>query len=78
MLRSLLVAAVLLLPALALGQAGTQKQTTLVFGEGDLIEAGIQQPDVAVIEKVKSAKFGELIQIRERFDDKVLGSVSEL
>jgi hypothetical protein len=82
-MKKLILAGLLLLPALALAQDDEgkgvkyNKQTTINF-EDDTIEGDLTKPDGEYVEARKKVKHSNLIRIREEFKAKVMQSVGEL
>ncbi len=81
-LRSLLVLLLglaLLLPALAAAQSEEptvvyKKTTRITFGEGDVIEAGVERPDADLYEFRGPGNRQSLIRLRESWTREVLAS----
>ncbi len=48
------------------------------FGEGDLIEGGLQHPMGEIYMVPTNPKFSSLIKVRVNFDDKLRASVHEM
>jgi len=67
-----LVAVLVLVPALALAQASRPAPTQKIeFGEGDLIDGTVSQPDVTMIDPPQRPRLEPLIQVRKDFNDKI-------
>jgi hypothetical protein len=81
-LRALALAVVLLaaLPATAAERPAPQPQptTTVVFGEGDVIDGKLDAPDVLPIQARPGAKHESLLRARESFREEVLASAAAL
>ncbi len=82
MLRAMLLAALLVVPATALPQEkadkGKKDKTQVVNFEDDTIQGDLTKPDGEYVEARKKVAHTNLIRIREEFKDKVLQSVSDL
>jgi hypothetical protein len=81
-MRSLIAAALLFFPSVAIAQTDRsepiiQQRTVLDF-EGDLVEAGLDNPDLTFIEAIKRHRHTSLIRIRESFDDRLVQSAKQL
>ncbi len=80
MIRSIVLALVLLAPGIALGQAAAKKsdKPQVINFEDDTIQGDLTKPDGEYVEARKKVNHTNLIRIREEFRDKVLQSVSDL
>ena len=81
MLRVLIVAACVLVPAISFGQAGqpAPKEINVCEGEGELIEGTLDSPPRELVVSPHVTKLRtSLIKVRNNFNDKVVRSVSEL
>lgn len=78
MYRMVLIAALVLTPALAQAEAKKDKGPQVVNFEDDTITGDLTKPDGEYVEARKKVNHTNLIRIREEFKDKVLQSVSDL
>lgn len=78
MLRPMILAVLLSLPALALGAEKKDKGPQVINFEDDTIQGDLTKPDGEYVEARKKVDHSNLIRIREEFKDKVLQSVSDL
>jgi hypothetical protein len=78
MLRALVIGVCLLVPALSFGQAGRPAPKEIVFTPEGVIEGRLDSPPIDPIVSKDQAKFGNMIQVRQNFGEKVVRSVSEL
>ncbi len=85
MVRRLVVVLLLAAPVFAQTKpkenpAPTQppKAQNLIFGESDVIEGTLDQPDLGVTYGRPPPKFNSMIQVRMNFDDKLRDSVGKM
>jgi hypothetical protein len=78
MLRTALIAVIILVPSLCLAQATKKTKDQTISFEDDTIQGDLSKPDGEFVETHKKAKHAALIRVREEFKDKVLQSVSDL
>jgi hypothetical protein len=60
------------------GEGVVYKKKTVVSFDDDTIDGDLTKPDGAYVESRKKVRHSNLIQIREDFREKILGSVSAL
>ena len=81
-MRLLITAALMILPTLAFAQTDQPEliiqQRTILDFEGDLVEAGLDSPDLSFIDAMKRYRHTNLIRIRESFDDRLVQSAKQL
>ena len=81
-MRALALAVLLLsaLPAAAAQRPApvAPPTTTVVFGEGDVIDGTLEAPDVLPIQVRSGARHESLLRPRENFRDEVLASAADL
>ena len=81
-MRLLITAALLIFPAVAVAQTDQPEpiiqQRTILDFDGDLVEAGLDNPDLTFIEAIKRYRHTNLIRIRETFDDRLVQSAKQL
>ncbi len=78
MIRSIVLALVLLAPAAGLAAEKKDKGPQVINFEDDTIQGDLTKPDGEYVEARKKVNHTNLIRIREEFRDKVLQSVSDL
>ena len=78
MIRSIVLALVLLAPAASFAADKKDKGPQVINFEDDTIQGDLTKPDGEYVEARKKVNHTNLIRIREEFRDKVLQSVSDL
>ncbi|MGC4115859.1 MAG: adventurous gliding motility protein CglF [Myxococcales bacterium] len=78
MIRSIVLALVLLVPAAGFAADKKDKGPQVINFEDDTIQGDLTKPDGEYVEARKKVNHSNLIRIREEFRDKVLQSVSDL
>lgn len=78
MIRTIVLALVMLLSAAAYAADKKDKGPQVINFEDDTIQGDLTKPDGEYVEARKKVNHTNLIRIREEFRDKVLQSVSDL
>ena len=78
MIRSIVLALVLLAPLASFAADKKDKGPQVINFEDDTIQGDLTKPDGEYVEARKKVNHTNLIRIREEFKDKVLQSVSDL